>query len=230
MGGGAAEVRRVSPRLRRKSNAKTKAGSAERSAFRPSCLGESEAQVSDAVKETKAQRAERLKQALNPWEAYAEIKRFAREGIGSIPPEWGMYFRWWGIYTQGDGVGAVGGKGGEGKAVPYFMLRVRIPNGLLSAAQLRVLADLAERHARGVADVTVRQNIQLHWVRIEDLPTIFASLAGCGLSSLGTCGDVTRNITGCPLAGLDADEIVDASPLVQAATAMLNGSPEFYNL
>ncbi|HKW94296.1 MAG TPA: nitrite/sulfite reductase [Methylomirabilota bacterium] len=187
--------------------------------------------MSEQIKETKAQRAERLKREMNPWAAYSAIVGFARDGFESIPPEWlGTYFRWWGIYTQGDGVGAVGGKGGEGKAVPYFMLRVRIPNGLLSAGQLRVVADLAERHARGVADLTVRQNIQLHWVRIEDLPTIFSSLAGCGLSSLGTCGDVTRNITGCALAGLDADEIADASPLVQAATAMLNGSPEFYNL
>ena len=187
--------------------------------------------MSEAIKETKAQRVERLKREMNPWAANAEIARFAREGFDSIPPEWlGTYFRWWGIYTQGDGVGAVGGKGGEGKAIPYFMLRIRIPNGFLSAAQLRTVAGLAERHARGVADLTVRQNIQLHWVRIEDLPTVFSTLAGAGLSSLGTCGDVTRNITGCPLAGLDADEIVDASPFVQAATAMVNGSPEFYNL
>ena len=187
--------------------------------------------MSEPVKETKAQRVERLKRELNPWAAYAEIVRFAREGVESIPPEWlGTYFRWWGIYTQGDGVGAVGGTGGEGKGVPYFMLRIRIPNGFLTASQFRILADLAERYARGVADVTVRQNIQLHWVRVEDLPAIFSALAGCGLSSLGTCGDVTRNITGCPLAGLDADEILDASPLVQAATAMVNGSLEFYNL
>jgi sulfite reductase (ferredoxin) len=168
---------------------------------------------------------------MNPWAAYSEIVRFARDGFEAIPPEWlGTYFRWWGIYTQGDGVGAVGGKAGEGKAVPYFMLRIRIPNGFLTSPQLRTLADLAERYARGVADITVRQNVQLHWVRVEDLPAIFSALAACSLSSLGTCGDVTRNITGCPLAGLDADEIMDASPLVQAATAMVNGSPEFYNL
>jgi sulfite reductase (ferredoxin) len=187
--------------------------------------------VSEAIKETKAQRVERLKREMNPWAAHSEIVRFAREGFESIPAEWlGTYFRWWGIYTQGDGVGAVGGKGGEGRAVPYFMLRIRIPNGFLTSPQLRTLADLAERYARGVADLTVRQNVQLHWVRVEDLPAIFSALAACGLSSLGTCGDVTRNITGCPLAGLDADEIVDASPLVRAATAMVNGSPDFYNL
>jgi sulfite reductase (ferredoxin) len=187
--------------------------------------------VAETVKETKAQRAERLKAAINPWAAYAEIERFSREGWDSIPSEWlNTYFRWWGIYTQGDGVGAVGGKGGEGKAVPYLMLRIRIPNGLLTSLQLATIADVAERYARGVADITVRQNIQLHWVRIEDLPAIIRALSAVGITTLGSCGDVTRNVTGCPVAGVDADEIADASPLAQAATDMLNGSPDFYNL
>lgn len=187
--------------------------------------------MSEAVRETKAQRAERLKRELNPWEAYSEIVRFAREGYSAIPAEWlNTYFRWWGVYTQGDGAGVVGGKGGEGRAVPYFMVRIRLPNGILFSHQLRTIADVAERYARGVGDITVRENIQLHWVRIEDLPAILESLTRCGLTSMGTCGDVTRNITGCPLAGVDADEIVDASPLVQAATRMLNGNPEFYNV
>src|SRR5918996_1711777 len=187
--------------------------------------------MSEAVRETKAQRAERLKRELNPWEAYSEIVRFARTGHSTIPPEWlNTYLRWWGVYTQGDGAGVVGGTGGEGRAVPYFMLRIRLPNGLLFSHQLRTIADLAERYARGIGDITVRENIQLHWVRIEDLPAILDSLTRCGLTSMGTCGDVTRNITGCPLAGVDADEIVDASPLVQAATRMLNGNHEFYNV
>ncbi len=181
--------------------------------------------------ETKAQRIERLKRELNPWEAYAEIQRFAREGWDAIPPEWlGTYFRWWGIYTQGDGVGAIGGKGGEGKATRHFMVRIRIPNGQLQAHQLRTIAGLAERYARGIADITVRQNIQLHWVTLENLPDVFQTLWRTGITTMGACGDVTRNVTGCPLAGLDADEIVDASPLVHTATRMLNGNPAFYNL
>ncbi|HSB72131.1 MAG TPA: nitrite/sulfite reductase [Candidatus Methylomirabilis sp.] len=186
---------------------------------------------SPAVKETKAQRVERLKREKNPWECLAEIRRFAQEGYESIPPEWlGTYFRWWGVYTQGDGVGAVGGKGGEGKAVPYFMVRIRIPNGILRARQLRTIAGLGARYARGVADITVRQNIQLHWVTIEALPELLAGLWQAGLTSMGACGDDTRNITGCPLAGVDRDEVVDASPLVQAATWALNGNAAFYNL
>ena len=185
----------------------------------------------EAVKETRAQRVERLKRELNPWEHFQEVLRFAREGYEAIPPAWlNTYFRWWGVYTQGDGGGVVGGKGGEGKAVPYFMVRIRLPNGFLFSHQLRTLADLTERYARGIADITVRENIQLHWVRIEDLPDLFEHLMRCGITTMGTCGDVTRNITGCPLAGVDADEIVDASPLVHAATLLLNGNPEFYNV
>ncbi len=187
--------------------------------------------MSEAVRETKAQRVERLKREQNPWEAYADIVRFAREGWDAIPPAWlGTYFRWWGIYTQGDGVGAVGGKGGEGKATRHFMVRIRIPNGALQSHQLRTIADLAERHARGIADITVRQNIQLHWVALESLPEVFQTLWLHGVTTLGACGDVTRNVTGCPLAGVDADELVDASPLVLAATRLLNGNPAFYNL
>jgi sulfite reductase (ferredoxin) len=181
--------------------------------------------------ETKAQRVERLKRAKNAWECLDEIRRFAREGYESIPAEWlGTYFRPWGVYTQGDGAGAVGGKGGEGKAVPYFMVRVRIPNGLLRSHQLRALADITERHARGVADLTVRQNVQLHWVAIETLPDVFEALRRSGLTTLGACGDDTRNITGCPLAGVDVDEVCDASPLVEQATRLLVGNRDFYNL
>lgn len=183
------------------------------------------------MQETKAQRVERLKRAKNPWEHLDEIRQFARSGFSSIPPEWiGTYFRWWGVYTQGDGAGALGGKGGEGKALPYFMLRIRVTNGILASHQLRTIADLAEKYARGVADITVRQNIQLHWISIEALPEVLDALWRAGLNSLGACGDVTRNITGCPVAGLDADEISDASPLALQATQALVGNPEFYNL
>lgn len=181
--------------------------------------------------ETKAQRSERLKRETNPWERLNDIRRFARQGFASIPPEWlGTYFRWWGVYTQGDGAGVVGGQGGEGKAVPNFMVRIRVPNGLLLSHQLRAIAGLAERHARGIADITVRQNIQLHWVTIEALPEVLESLWRCGLNTTGACGDVTRNVTGCPLAGVDGDEICDASPLALEATHLLAGNPEFYNL
>ena len=183
------------------------------------------------IKETKAQRVERLKREKNAWEHFDEIREFARKGYASIPPEWiGTYFRAWGVYTQGDGAGVVGGAGGEGKTTPYFMVRVRIPNGLLRSDQVRAVADIAESHALGVVDITVRQNIQLHWVRIESLPEVLETLWRAGLTTTGACGDVARNITGCPVAGLDAQEIIDASPLALAIDRDLGGVAEFYNL
>src|SRR5271154_851143 len=183
------------------------------------------------TKETTVQRVERLKRAANPWDGLEEIRRFAREGFQSIPPEWiGTYFRWWGVYTQGDGAGVTGGTGGVGKALQRFMVRIRIPNGMMTSQQLRAIADLTRRHANGIADLTVRQNIQLHWVTIESLPEVLDGLSQVGLNTTGACGDVTRNVTGCPVAGVDPDEIVDASPLALEASRMLGGNNEFYNL
>src|SRR5579863_1455067 len=189
------------------------------------------ATITNTVKETKAQRVERLKRSMNPWEGLEEIRRFAREGFESIPPEWiGTYFRWWGVYTQGDGAGVTGGQGGEGRALQRFMVRIRIPNGMLTSSQLRAVADLTRRYANGIADITVRQNIQLHWITIEALPEVLEGLWAVGLNTTGACGDVVRNVTGCPVAGVDADEIVDASPLVLEASRLLAGNDEFYNL
>jgi len=85
------------------------------------------------------------------------------------------------VYTQGDGAGVLGGKDGQGLALPFFMVRIRIPNGLLRSHQLRAIADLTRRHARGIADITVRQNIQLHWVTIEALPEVLEELWRVGL-------------------------------------------------
>jgi sulfite reductase (ferredoxin) len=184
-----------------------------------------------AAKETKAQRSERLKVEKNPWAAWDEVRTFAREGRGSVLPEWAeFYFKWWGVYTQGDGAGVTGGTGGVGKATEYFMMRIGLPNGLLSAKQLHTIADITEKYARGVADITTRQNIQLHWLTIEALPEIVDSLTAIGLSPKGACGDVVRNVTGCPLAGLDGHELLDASPLTVEVAELLTANPEFYNL
>jgi sulfite reductase (ferredoxin) len=183
------------------------------------------------TKETKAQRVERLKREKNAWDHLDEIRNFARQGHDSIPSEWlGTYFRSWGIYTQGDGLGVIGGIGGEGKSTPYFMMRIRIPNGLLTSHQLRTIAHLSTKFGNGVADLTVRQNIQLHWLRIESIPEVLDTLHSIGLTTTGACGDVTRNITGCPLAGVHAHELIDVNPIIRAIDKELGGSPEFYNL
>jgi sulfite reductase (ferredoxin) len=187
--------------------------------------------MAEQPKETKAQKAERLKREKIAWEHLDEIREFARKGHDSIPPEWlGTYFRTWGVYTQGDGAGVLGGIGGEGKAVPYFMVRIRITNGLLNSNQVRTIAEVMQNYAHGFADITVRQNIQLHWIRIEDLPDVLDKLWSAGLTTKGSCGDDTRNITGCPLAGVDAGELFDASPLAYELERLLVGNTEFYNL
>ena len=183
------------------------------------------------VKESKAQKAERLKREKNPWNAFDEVRVFAREGRSSVVPDWAAtYFKWWGIYTQGDGAGATGGKGGEGLVSDYFMMRIGIPNGIVSASQLRVIAGLTRKYARNLADITVRQNIQLHWLTIESLPDVVDALDAAGLSPKGACGDVLRNVTGCPLAGVAADELIDASSLALEISNLLKANPDFYNL
>jgi len=187
--------------------------------------------TSPPKKETKAQRAERLKIEKDPWKAFDEIREFARQGRGSVLPEWaGFYFKWWGIYTQGDGAGVTGGVGGEGKATEFFMMRIAIPNGIATSEQLRAVGLLARDHGRNLADITVRQAIQLHWLTVESLPEAVQGLESVGLSPRGACGDVVRNVTGCPIAGLDAHELIDASPLAQTVAREVNGNSEFYNL
>lgn len=184
-----------------------------------------------AAKETKAQKSERLKLAKNPWDAWDEVRQFAREGRASVVPEWAeFYFKWWGIYSQGDGLGVTGGKDGVGKATEFFMMRIGLPNGMLTSHQLRVIGELTKKYARNLADITTRQNIQLHWLTIESLPEIVEALTAIGLSPKGACGDVLRNVTGCPIAGLDAHELLDASPLAVEVAHKLTANPEFYNL
>ncbi|MGQ0538938.1 MAG: nitrite/sulfite reductase [Gemmatimonadaceae bacterium] len=177
------------------------------------------------VKETAAQRVERIKREKAPWSIMDDIRRYAREGFASIPEEdLNVRFRAWGLYTQGDGNGT------RGDAVPYFMMRVRTPNGLLSAAMVSTIADLAERYARSTIDITNRQNFQLHWLRIEDIPAVWDELARVGWTSMGACGDNTRTVTGCPLAGVDAGETIDASSYADAIDRHLNGNPDYANL
>src|ERR1700688_4826643 len=112
------------------------------------------------VKETKAQRAERLKLAKNPWEAFDDVRELARAGRSNVVPMWRqLYFKWWGIYTKRDVLGATGGKGGEGLATDYFMMRIGMPNGIISSSQMRTIGQLTRKYARNLADITVRQNI-----------------------------------------------------------------------
>ena len=162
------------------------------------------------------------------------LTRYAHRGFGSIDPlDLRGRFRWWGLYTQRrPGIG--GGKTGtlEDAEIEdaFFMMRVRIPGGQLSAEQLRTVAGVAKEYGRDPADITDRQNVQFHWIRIEDVPAIWGRLEKVGLSTLQACGDVPRNILGCPVAGLAADEILDASAALRATEAVAAAGSEFTNL
>ncbi|MFD4227665.1 nitrite/sulfite reductase [Streptomyces sp. NPDC058545] len=159
---------------------------------------------------------------------------YSKRGFDSIDPnDLRGRMRWWGLYTQRK-PGIDGGKTAvlepEELDDKYFMLRVRIDGGRLTAAQLRVIGEISQEYARGTADITDRQNIQLHWIRIEDVPAIWEKLEAVGLSTTEACGDCPRVIIGSPVAGIAADEIIDGTPAVDEIHDRYIGSKEFSNL
>jgi sulfite reductase (ferredoxin) len=141
--------------------------------------------------------------------------------------------RWWGLYTQRR-PGIDGGKTAilEPHELDdeYFMLRIRIDGGRLTVAQLRAISQVSTTYARGTADVTDRQNIQLHWIRIEDVPAIWKILEATGLETTEACGDTPRVILGSPVAGVSKDEILDATPVIDEINRRFIGSKDFSNL
>jgi len=106
------------------------------------------------------------------------------------------------------------------------MMRIKIPFGGLSPAQLEVLADLSEEYADGVSHVTTRQDIQFHFVHIDDTPALMRRLAAVGITSREACGNVVRNVTACPLAGICRDETFDTTPYAKACATFLLGHPD----
>ena len=110
------------------------------------------------------------------------------------------------------------------------MMRIRIDGGRMTSDQLRAIAWASERFGRDVADVTDRQNVQLHWIRVEDVPAIWERIESVGLTTAEACGDTPRVILGCPLAGVAADEVLDATPAIRAVADRYIGTTEFSNL
>jgi ferredoxin-nitrite reductase len=159
----------------------------------------------------------------------AVLDRYAREGpeaIKTVPGEVER-LKWVGLYPQRQGGDA-------------FMLRIKVPGGRLDAAQARVIGEIADTFARGPApnpvfgdaylDITTRQDIQLHWVRIGAVPEIWARLEAVGMTTVQACGDSARNVLCCPVSGLDADEVLDAYPVASAISAFFTGNREYANL
>ncbi|MEU5143252.1 MULTISPECIES: sulfite reductase SirA [unclassified Streptomyces] len=159
---------------------------------------------------------------------------YSKRGFDSIDPgDLRGRMRWWGLYTQRR-QGIDGGKTAilepEELDDRYFMLRVRIDGGALTTAQLRVVGEISQEFARGTADITDRQNVQYHWIRIEDVPEIWNRLEGVGLSTVTACGDTPRVMIGSPVAGIAEDEIIDGTPALEEMKRRVLNNPAYSNL
>lgn len=185
------------------------------------------------------------KEPLNPVEVFKaeddglSVRRrieaiYSKQGFDSISDD-DLHgrFRWWGLYTQRK-QGIDGGKTASLEPHEledrYLMLRVRIDGGALSTEQLRVIGEISNDFARGTADLTNRQNIQLHWVQIQDVPEIWRRLEAVGLETTQACGDVPRVIVGSPVAGIAKEEILDPTDFVRELNQRFIGNPAFSNL
>lgn len=164
-----------------------------------------------------ANKVEELKSQKDALDVWPDLLRYSEQGYDAITPDDMLRMRWYGIYEQQPREG-------------YFMMRVKLPGGDVSAAQWRVMGEIARDYGRGIADITTRQNIQYHWLTIVDIPAVIEKLGAVGLSTVGACGDITRNICGCPVAGIDPDELYDCREIIEATTRYFNGNAEYSNL
>ncbi len=160
---------------------------------------------------------ERLKAEKFPLEIRDDLPRLIQEGYEGISEDDVVRLQWWGLYHDKPKIGT-------------FMLRVKIAGGVLEPAQLRAIGDLAERHGQGYGELTTRQNIQLHHLTLAHLPDVFSTLEAVGLSTAGGCGDTVRNITSCPVAGIDGEELFDASTTLREAATFFYGNREYSDL
>jgi sulfite reductase (ferredoxin) len=178
---------------------------------------------------------ERMKKDDDGLHVRARIEnRYRHTGFDDIDPgDLRGRFRWWGLYTQ-RAPGIDGGRTAvlepEELEDKYFMMRIRVDSGQLTTQSLRTIGEVSAKYARDTADLTDRQNIQLHWVRVQDVPDIWEAIEGVGLTTAEACGDVPRVILGSPLAGVAADEIIDGTPAIREIMRRFIGTEEFSNL
>jgi len=160
---------------------------------------------------------ERLKRAKSPLGMLDELPALIAAGYEQVDEEDIVRLKWWGLYHDKPKIGT-------------FMLRVKIPGGITSPAQLRAIGEISNRYGRGEGELSTRQNVQLHFIELGALPAVFDLLHGAGLTSAGACGDTVRNITGCPLGGLAHDELFDPTPVLDEAAAFFYGNPDYSDL
>ena len=160
---------------------------------------------------------ERLKQEKFPLEIVQELPDLIHRGYEAIPEEDIVRLQWYGLYHDKPKIG-------------YFMMRIKVPNGILTPYKLRVIGELSVRYGRNFGELSTRQNVQLHWIQLPHLPAIFTALEQAGLTTAGGCGDTVRNITGCPVSGIDREELFDTRPVVEAAARFFYGNRDYSNL
>jgi ferredoxin-nitrite reductase len=160
---------------------------------------------------------ERIKRDKSPLGMLDELPALIGAGYEQVDEEDLVRLKWWGLYHDKPKIGT-------------FMLRVKIPGGITPPHQLRAIGEISNVHGRGEGELTTRQNVQLHFIRLGDLPDVFDRLHAAGLTSAGACGDTVRNITGCPVAGLAHDELFDPSPVLAQAAEFFYGHPDYSDL
>ena len=162
-------------------------------------------------------KVEKIKQEKDGLDVWQDVLQYAQTGFSTIAEEDFVRMRWYGIYQQQPNDG-------------HFMMRIKLAGGIATNEQLRVIAEITDQYARGIADVTTRQTFQWHWLTVEDLPDIISRLQAVGITTAGACGDIPRNLVSCPVAGLHPDEVFDVRPEIQAIHTHLAGNKEFSNL
>ncbi|KJS21136.1 MAG: ferredoxin--nitrite reductase [Clostridiaceae bacterium BRH_c20a] len=171
----------------------------------------------DNILEKKLNKVELIKLRKDGLELIKEINQYASQGYNSISKEEIELLKWLGLYEQNSKDG-------------HFLFRVRIPSGIMTSEQARVLAQISKEYGRNQVELTTRQCIQFHWVRVENMPKILEQLDSVGLSSFEACGDCPRNITGNPLAGIDHHELFDTRKIVDEVEKYFILNKEFSNL
>src|SRR5437763_9574653 len=162
----------------------------------------------------KVEKAKLRKDGLN---VFPELMRAARDGWETLEDNDVMRLKWYGLYPHNTGDG-------------HFMLRTKVVQGVLSADQAEVMAGIAEEFGRGIIDCTTRQCFQIHWITLDHVPEIFRRLDECGLTTKGACGDITRNVVGCTLAGIGHEQIVDGHETAEAIHQHFLGNKLYSNL
>ncbi|RMG47484.1 MAG: nitrite/sulfite reductase [Acidobacteria bacterium] len=152
-----------------------------------------------------------------PLDIIQELPQLIERGYEGIAEDDLVRLQWYGLYHDKPKIG-------------QFMMRIKIPNGILTPQKLRLIGEISERYGQGYGEITTRQDIQLHSIRLESLPDIFQTLKRAGLSTVGACGDVVRNITGCPMAGLDRRELFDVRPVIAELAHFLDGNRQYADL